>query len=142
MTRRTDRLGSVIKEEITQLLMKGRLKDPRIHEMTTITGVRVTRDLSIATIYFSVLGEEADIEATGQGLEAASGFIQRHLARHMRIRVIPRVRFEYDPSIVYGDKMSRILSELPEIKEGHGEQQNDQANPSEDVSDDEDTSSR
>ncbi len=116
MTRRTQRLGSVIQEEITLLLSKGRLKDPRIHELTTITGAKVSRDLSVATVYFTVLGEEEDIESTGRGLEAARGFIQRHLARHMNVRVIPSLRFEYDPSVAYGDRMNRLLAELPELR--------------------------
>ncbi|MFW6369294.1 MAG: 30S ribosome-binding factor RbfA [Myxococcota bacterium] len=117
MTRRTERLGNVIQEEITTLLSRGRLKDPRIHELTTITGVQVSGDLSLATVYFTVLGADADVEETRRGLEAARGFIQRHLAKHMKVRVVPSVRFEYDPSIAHGDRINRLLSELPELRE-------------------------
>ncbi len=125
MTRRTERLASVIQEEVTTLLMTGRLKDPRIHEMTTITGAKVSRDLSIATVYYTVLGEEKDVEVTARGLEAARGFIQRHLAKNMNVRVVPSLRFEYDPSIVHGARIEELLSALPELREPKAEEKAD-----------------
>jgi ribosome-binding factor A len=131
MSRRTERVGSVIQELVTGLLTRGRLKDPRIHELTTITGVKVSGDLSVAKVFFTVLGEDADLDATAAGLEAAKSFIQRHLKQELRMRVIPVVRFEYDPSVAYGDRINRILSELPEL-------QRQDADPSEPPDADED----
>ncbi len=121
MSRRTEKLGSVIRRELTLLLSQGRLKDPRVHELTTITGVKVSGDLSLAKVYYTVLGEDSEITETREGLYAARGFMQRHLAGHLSLRIIPRLSFEYDPSAAYGAKMEEILSSLPELQEDASE---------------------
>ena len=118
MNHRTAKLGNVIQREITSLLQRGKLKDPRVHELTTITGVDVTGDLSQARVYFTVLGDEAAIEETGRGLTAASGFLQRHLGKVLTVRQVPALSFRYDASVAQGDRIERLLAGLPELHEG------------------------
>jgi ribosome-binding factor A len=106
----------VIQRELTSLLTRGKLKDPRIAELTTITGVDLTRDLSLATVYYTVMGgDEATIQQTGEGLEAARGFLQRHLARVLDVRTLPTLRFRHDTSFDEGEKIERLLAGLPEL---------------------------
>jgi len=117
VSRRTAKLGHVIQREITTLLQRGKLKDPRVHELTTITGVDVTGDLSLARVYFTVLGDENAIEETGRGLTAASGFLHRHLGKVLTVRQVPTLEFRYDASVAQGDRIERLLAGLPELKE-------------------------
>lgn len=117
MSHRPARVGAQIQREITSLLQLGRIKDPRVAQLTTITGVDVSRDLSVAKVYFSVFGEQDLIESTAAGLTAAAGFIHRHLAKALHTRVVPHVVFSYDPSLVEGDRMNRLLASLPELRQ-------------------------
>ena len=117
MSHRTAMLGHVIQREIATLIQRGKLKDPRVHELTTITGVDVTGDLSLARVYFTVLGDQAAIEETGRGLQAASGFLHRHLGKVLTVRQVPTLEFRYDPSVAQGDRIERLLAGLPELHE-------------------------
>ena len=113
---RPRRVGAEIQREITALLTRGRLKDPRIHPMTTITGVKVSGDLSHATVYFTVHASPEVIEETGAGLNKAAGFLHRHLKKQLHMRTIPELKFEYDPSIDEGARMEALLGTLPEVQ--------------------------
>ena len=77
------------------------LKDPRIG-FVTITGVRTTQDLSEATVYVSVLGNEGERERSLAGLQSAHGVLQSQLARELGTRRTPVLTFEYDPAIEEG----------------------------------------
>ncbi|RMG16218.1 MAG: 30S ribosome-binding factor RbfA [Deltaproteobacteria bacterium] len=113
---RPRRVGSEIQREITSLLSRGRLKDPRIHPMTTITGVKVSGDLAHATVYYTVHGDPEVVQATGEGLNHAAAFVHRHLKKQLHMRTIPDLKFEYDPSIDEGARMEALLGSLPEVR--------------------------
>ena len=75
----------------------------------TLTGVTVSADLRVATVYYSVLGEGADREATGRGLASAGPFIRRGLAHKLRLKAVPEIRFVYDQSVDRGFRLLEIL---------------------------------
>ena len=87
------------------------LKDPRIG-FVTVTGVRTTKDLSYATVYVSVLGNEKEQERTLAGLQSAHGVLQAQLARELGTRRTPVLTFEYDPAIERGVRLTKIIDEL------------------------------
>ncbi len=87
------------------------LKDPRIG-FVTVTGVRTTRDLAEATVYVSVLGDEAEQEQTLAGLQSAHGVLQSQLARALGTRRTPVLTFEYDPAIERGVRLTKMIDEL------------------------------
>jgi ribosome-binding factor A len=87
------------------------LKDPRIG-FVTVTGVRTTKDLSQATVYVSVLGDEREQERTLEGLRSAHGVLQSQVARELGTRRTPVLTFEYDPAIEQGVRLTRIIDEL------------------------------
>ena len=87
------------------------LKDPRIG-FVTITGVETSPDLRQARVFVSVLGSERKRERALQGLEAAHGVLQARLARELRMKRTPQLRFEYDPTVERGVRMSRLIDEL------------------------------
>lgn len=101
---RMDRIADLMHRSIAKILRED-FKDPRIGWVTVVS-VEVSRDLSIAKIYVTVL-DETKIKSTLQILNKASGFFRSHLADLMHLRIIPKPIFIYDESILRG---SRILS--------------------------------
>ena len=79
MFKRSEKVAEAIHEEISTLLIKG-VKDPRVG-MVTVTGVKVTDDLHLATVYFSVIGTEADRKGAEAGLNSARGFLRREIGK-------------------------------------------------------------
>ena len=87
------------------------LKDPRIG-FVTVTGVEASPGYEHATVYVSVLGSEAEQERTLEGLQAAHGVLQTHVARRLGTRRTPVLRFEYDPAIERGVRLTQVIDEL------------------------------
>ena len=87
------------------------LKDPRIG-FVTVTGVVTATGYEHATVYISVLGDDAEQERTLEGLRAAHGVLQTHVARRLGTRRTPVLRFEYDPAIERGVRLTKIIDEL------------------------------
>jgi ribosome-binding factor A len=87
------------------------LKDPRIG-FVTVTGVKTTKDLSQATVFVSVLGDERDRERTLAGLQSAHGVLQAQVARELGTRRTPVLTFEYDPAIERGVRLTQMIDEL------------------------------
>jgi ribosome-binding factor A len=94
---RTDRIGALIQEKISALILEGRVKDPRVNPFLSITRVEVSRDLSYADVFVSNIKEGTNIERGTEGLNSASGFIQSRL--FLKLRKTPRLRFHADTSI-------------------------------------------
>lgn len=111
-TRRIDRLGDLIKEEISNLLIR-QIRDPRIG-MLTITDVEVSRDLRTAKVFYTVSGDDNARREAQRGLESAVGFIRSAVAHNLTIRRMPELTFVFDTSLDYGQKIDRILEELKE----------------------------
>ena len=107
---RPERVGEQLHKEISRLLMHG-IKDPRVAPVT-VTGVTVTRDLSLARVYFNVSDEAAERKEAERGLKSAAPFIRRELGNIMRLRFVPQIRFEYDSSIAYGQKIESLLRQV------------------------------
>ena len=87
------------------------LKDPRIG-FVTVTGVQTTTDLSQATVFVSVFGDEKEQEQTLAGLRSAHGALQSQLARELGTRRTPVLAFEYDPAIERGVRLTKMIDEL------------------------------
>jgi ribosome-binding factor A len=128
---RTERLGNLIQEKISALILEGRIKDPRVGPFLSITRVNVSRDLSFADVYVSNIRAEANIEKGAEGLQSAAGFIQARLGELLRTRKTPRLRFHKDTSIRESFDLVKKIEELVEHpakeetaknpEEGHGE---------------------
>src|ERR1700674_1484274 len=96
MYKRSEKVAEAIHEMVSGLIVKG-LKDPRIG-FVTITGVKVTDDLRLATVYFTVIGSDEEKSATEKGLNSARGFIRKEAGKNLRMRYIPDIAFQYDAS--------------------------------------------
>lgn len=102
-----------VNESLRQVLSEriGELKDPRIG-FVTVTGVNTTPDLKQATVYVSVLGNERKRELTMTALQAAHGALQAQIGREIRMKRTPTLAFEYDSSVEYGVRMSKLIDDL------------------------------
>ena len=113
---RPDRVGQEIQAAIGDILSRGNLRDPRIGYIT-VTGVKVSPDLRVAQVFYSMIGDQQAREATQAGLDAAKGYVRREVTKAVQLRVSPEVFFTFDASVGEGDKIDRLLREVKE-KEG------------------------
>ncbi len=107
---RTERISEEIKREMSSII-RNELKDPRVPEMVSITGVNVTKDLRYARIYISVLGSEEEKENAILGLRSAAGFIRREISQRLRLRYTPELLFELDNSIERGVYITKLIND-------------------------------
>jgi ribosome-binding factor A len=103
---RSDRLASKIQRELASLIQNG-LKDPRL-TMLSILEVQVTKDLSHAKIFFSVLNEADAIDCL-QALNRASGFLQHEIGKSLKTRITPKLSFVYDDTDIRGRELSDLI---------------------------------
>jgi ribosome-binding factor A len=106
---RKRRVNEAIRQVLSDTIPS--LKDPRIG-FVTVTGVEATKDFAYATVYVSVLGSEVERRRTLDGLAAAHGVLQAHIARDLRLRRTPVLTFEYDPTVERGVRLTQMIDEL------------------------------
>jgi ribosome-binding factor A len=107
---RSDRIGGHIQKALSKLLA-GSINDPRL-ELAVITGVRMTRDLRLARIYFVISGGKVTKNEAVDGFESALGYIKRTLAGQLGLRYMPELRFYYDESFDYFSKIDNVLKSI------------------------------
>jgi ribosome-binding factor A len=107
---RADRVSGLIQEVLSNLLKKD-IHDPRL-KMVTITNVKMSRDLKLARIYFSIYGGSSKSEDAAKGFESARGFIKRSLASRLSLRYMPDLNFYYDESFDYGSQIDELLKKI------------------------------
>ncbi len=108
------RLGEQIRNEISQMILKQQIKDPRVSTFLNINRVEVSRDLSYAKVYVSSFMDEKKTAKGVKGLESAAGFIQSTLSRKLTLRQFPKLQFIVDSSIKEGFEMVHKLAEITE----------------------------
>lgn len=106
---RNQRLGNQVLRTLNELL-RFETKDPRL-EQVSLTAVELSRDLSVARVYFSMLKPDADPAPVLEGLERASGFLRSRLGREIKIRHVPELRFKHDNSAAESQRISDLIDE-------------------------------
>ena len=109
---RLQRLNDQLRDEISQLILHGDVKDPRVNTFLSINRVEVTKDLAYAKVFVSTFLTDNQLEKGVDGLNAAAGFIQREIAKKLRIRQFPKLQFVVDYGMKAGFKMVQKLNEL------------------------------
>lgn len=104
------RVNSEVQRELSNII-RGEIKDPRIHPLTSVVMTEVAPDLKTCKAYISVLGDDEAQKNTLEGLKSAVGFIRRQLAKNLNLRNTPEIRFILDQSIEYGVHMSKLIRE-------------------------------
>ena len=105
------RLNEEVKKELSNIL-RGGIKDPRIHPFTSVVAVEVAPDLKTCKVFISVLGDSKNQEDTLKGLKSAEGYIKSQLAKTLNLRNTPKLVFTVDQSIEYGVRMSHLIDEV------------------------------
>jgi ribosome-binding factor A len=107
---RTRRIAEQIQRELAEVI-RTELKDPGVHGMVTITDVEVSPDHAHAKVYFTSLGDSAQVDETRAALRRAAGFLRTQLAHSLKLRTVPQLEFEYDASVERGVRLSRLIDE-------------------------------
>ncbi len=107
---RTQRIGDQMQRELAQLIQR-EVKDPRLG-LITITAVDVSRDLSHAKVFITVMGKDDDEDAVKSSLRIlndASGFLRMQLGKAMKLRTVPQLHFNYDASVRRGVELTSLI---------------------------------
>ena len=106
---RPRRVAEQIQRELAELIQLD-VKDPRVG-MVTLTGVEVSADYAHAKVYFSLLGDQARVDAALNGLSSAAGFLRSQVAHRMKLRVMPMLHFIHDISIEQGARLDKLIAD-------------------------------
>jgi ribosome-binding factor A len=104
---RNQRLGSQVLRTLSELL-RFEVKDPRLQQVS-LTAVELSRDLSVAKVFFSLLQPDDDPQPALEGLQRAAGFLRAKLGSALKVRHVPELRFLHDDSVAHGVEISRLL---------------------------------
>ena len=111
MSRRTERVGELLREELSWLLAR-EMSDPRLPLLVTITRVNVSADLRQAKVFVSIMGSDEEKRSAMKVLQAAVGFLWRALKPRLTLRYVPGLSFQLDESIEEGTRMLQIMDKL------------------------------
>ena len=122
--RRPDRVAESIREQVATFLAEG-AKDPRIRGFVTVTAVEMTRDLRHANVFVSVMGDEAAIKATFQGLASVASHLRSMLGKTLRLRNAPEIHFKADESIAHASRIEQLLAQIRTDRDAVADATND-----------------
>jgi ribosome-binding factor A len=105
-----ERVAKIIERELSTILLMEAKNN--LLKYVSITKVVATKDLSLATIWFTIRGDESEKKATIEALESAKGFLRSELSHRLDVRKTPELRFKLDESLAYGEKIDQILKGL------------------------------
>ena len=110
MSYRPGRVAEAFREEIMDMIQRD-LKDPRIG-FVTVTHVEVSPDLNHATVFISILGDEAKKDETLKAMERAKRHIRSELGKRVRLKFLPELEFVHDTTIEESFKVSEIIKKI------------------------------
>lgn len=116
---RPQRMGDQLQRELAQLIQH-EINDPRLG-MVTVSGVELSRDMAHAKVLITVLDDKHDGALSVKVLNKAARFLRRELARRTLMRVIPELRFFYDPTVKHGTELSALIDAAVAADKAHGE---------------------
>jgi len=125
MSRRTERVASVVRETIGELILR-KVADPRVDPVrTSVTSVDVPEDLLTAKVYVSVMGTESEQRRAVEALQQARGYFQDRLGRQMHLRNTPVLEFVLDVNFKKAldtlDLIREAMDEIHQREAGAGE---------------------
>jgi len=104
-----------MRREVAEILQR-HVRDPRVSAMVSVTDVEVTKDLSFARVFVTILGPVAERAVTFEALKHAAGFVRHELGGRLGLREVPEVRFVYDESLDRGARVEELLKRIHEDK--------------------------
>lgn len=116
---RPRRVAELIRRELAMLIPR-ELDDPHAHQIT-LTGAEVSRDMSSARIYFSLLSGAAEAKQTTKSLNRAAGFLRHALMGRVSLRTVPALRFYFDESVERGARIDSLIEQAISEDKTHKE---------------------
>jgi ribosome-binding factor A len=110
LSHRVERIQEQVREEVSQMLAT-EVRDPGVG-LVTVTRAKVTADLSLARIYWTILGDAAERKKTAKALERAAPYVRHLLSERLTLRRSPEVKFIFDESVAAQDRIERIIQEI------------------------------
>ena len=111
MTRRTQRVSELLRQEIS-LVLQRQLRDPRLRSLISITKVDTSEDLRHARVYVSVLGDRSKRDDALRGLDSAASYLRRELGDILPLKHIPSLAFVLDESLEKGEAVIKVMDRL------------------------------
>lgn len=111
MSVKIERLNDQFQKEIS-IIIQTEVKNQDI-KFVTITGCEITNDLSFCKVYFTVL-DDSKRESTLEALNKSASFIRGEISKRVQVRHTPELKFIYDESIEYGNKIEKIIEKINE----------------------------
>ena len=108
---RPNRVGDQIREELSSMLARGEVHDPKIG-FITLTRVQVSPDLQVARVFYTSLADAAARKDTQKALDRATPFLRRQIGSRVQLRRVPELEFRFDESIAHQNRIEEILQEL------------------------------
>ncbi len=116
MSRRTDRLGSLIQHELGQMILHA-LNDPRLVGFPSITRVHVTEDLSTADVYVTIMGTPGEQTAALNALKHSAGMMRTRLTKSLSTRTTPFLQFHFDEDVKKELEIQALLQKVHDENE-------------------------
>ena len=110
MAFKKERLEKIIEHEHASIIMRD-IKDERI-KFVSITNVNLTNDLSIATVFYTVYGNDDQKDNSSRVFNEAKGYIRSLLAKRIQVKKVPDLIFKYDVSLEEGERIEKILASI------------------------------
>jgi ribosome-binding factor A len=119
LTHRIERIAEQLREEVSQILAT-EIADPGVG-LVTVSRVKVSPDLSLARVYWTLFGDAAEKKRTTKALQRAAPFVRHVLATRLTLRRVPEVAFHYDEGLAAHQRVEEILHEIHEADAARGE---------------------
>lgn len=132
--RRADRVGEAVREEVAAFLARD-AKDPRITGLVTVTAVEMARDLRHATIFVSVLGDDAAKQSTVEAIAGMAPHLRGRVGRALRLQFAPELTFRLDESVQRAARIETLLAQIKRDEQASAEPSADDAPASEPAGD-------
>ncbi|MCH7605574.1 MAG: 30S ribosome-binding factor RbfA [Chloroflexi bacterium] len=111
MSRRTDRINELLREEISELLAR-QIKDPRLRGVISIIEVQTSGDLRNALVLLSVMGDPEAKSKALEGIQSAASFLRKELRNRLKLRYVPFLRFALDDTLEEADHLFRVMDSI------------------------------
>jgi ribosome-binding factor A len=111
MTHRIERVNSVIRQEISDMLQR-QVKDPRLSQLISVTEVSTTPDMKLARVYISCLCTPEEKKGIIEALGSATGYFHKELIKRLNMRSVPEIHFQWDDSIERGDRLLQLINKV------------------------------
>jgi len=117
---RSSRVGDEMQKAVSQII-RDEVKDPRIPMMTSVIEVRMSHDLTHATVYLSVMADAKGKEDCKDAINSAAGFIRREVCKRVKLRVAPEMHYVFDESIEKGMQLMDLIDKTVREDKARGE---------------------